>query len=454
VLKLTKIAKTFHRGTSNEVRALRGVSLELEEGSFLIVIGTNGSGKSTLLNAVAGSFQPDSGEIELAGQAMTNWPEHRRAVSIGRVFQNPFSGTAPSMSIAENLALAARRGIRRGLGPNLSSSLKSEIGDRVRTLEMGLEDRLENPIGTLSGGQRQALTLLMASWIKPDLLLLDEHTAALDPKSADQVIRVTHEIVQRDRLTTMMVTHSMQQAVSLGDRIIMMHKGRILHDLHGEEKRRASVESLLKRFEDVRRREQMETASETLGLDAASKTELIAVFEAIAGLDGVIDPREWALLHSFAERWGIEVAAMPGSGESGTVDVATARQAVETYLGMSPPVDQALEMLDVLEQIIWADAEVSPEESLAIDEISAMVAGYAAHSNAEGRYEVVIVPQTPDEWARVEALSLAQAPRRERGGTVHPVGRFFSLEYAEKICEQYSEQGLFTTCLDRGRELD
>jgi putative ABC transport system ATP-binding protein len=452
VLKLTKIVKTFHRGTSNEVRALRGVNLELKEGSFLIVIGTNGSGKSTLLNAVAGSFQPDAGEIELAGHAMTNWPEHRRAVSIGRVFQNPFSGTAPSMSIAENLALAARRGIGRGLGRNLSSTLRSEIGDRVRTLEMGLEDRLDNPIGTLSGGQRQALTLLMASWIKPDLLLLDEHTAALDPRSADQVIRVTHEIVQRDRLTTMMVTHSMQQAVSLGDRIIMMHKGRILHDLQGEEKRRASVEGLLKRFEDVRRREQLEAASETLGRDAASKGELIAVFEAIAGLDGVIDPREWTLLSRFAERWGVELATTSATSEGGPVDVATAREAVEAYLGMRPPVDQALEMLDVLEQIVWADAEVSTEESAAIDEIAAMVAGYASRSNAEGRFEVVIVPQTPDQVARVKAFSLPQPARAERGGTVHPVGRFFSLEYAEKICERYIEQGLFTTCLDQGDE--
>jgi putative ABC transport system ATP-binding protein len=448
VLKLTNIVKTFHRGTTNEVRALRGVNLEIAEGSFLIVIGTNGSGKSTLLNAVAGSFRPDSGEIELAGRSITNWAEHRRAVSIGRVFQNPFSGTAPGMTIAENLALAARRGLGRGLGPNLSSRMRDEIGDRVRTLQMGLEDRLDNPIGTLSGGQRQALTLLMASWIKPELLLLDEHTAALDPKSADQVIRVTSEIVRRDRLTTMMVTHSMQQAVSLGDRIVMMHQGRVLHDLQGDEKRQASADGLLKRFDDIRRREQIEAHSDALARDVTSKDELIAIFEAVAGLDGVIDPREWDLLHGFAERWDVEPSAMPGPGEGGPVDFSTARGAVETYLATSPPVAQALEMLDVLQQIVWSDAEVSPEEDLLLDEISAMVAGYTSRSDAQGRHEVVIVPQTPEQVVEVETLLPEVRPRGERGGTVYPVGRFFSPAYAEKICERYIARGLFTARLD------
>jgi len=448
VLKLSRIAKTFHRGTTNEVRALRGVDLEIEEGTFLIVIGTNGSGKSTLLNAVAGSFRPDVGEIELAGRAITSWPEHRRAASIGRVFQNPFSGTAAGMSIAENLALASRRGLGRGLGTSLSLRLRDEIGDRVRSLEMGLEDRLDNPIGTLSGGQRQALTLLMASWLKPDLLLLDEHTAALDPKSADQVIRVTSEIVRRDRLTTMMVTHSMQQAVSLGDRIVMMHKGRVLHDLRGEEKRGVTPDGLLKRFEDIRRREQVEAHSEVLARDVTSKRELIAIFEAVAGLDGVIDPREWDVLHGFAERWDIESSAMPGPGEAGPVDVSTARAAVEIYLATAPPVEQVLEMLDVLQQLVWSDADVSAEEDLALDEISAMVAGYASHSDAEGRFEVVIVPQTAEQVAEIEALLPDARPRRERGGTVYPVGRFFSSSYAEKICERYVEHGLFTTRLD------
>jgi putative ABC transport system ATP-binding protein len=258
MLRINNIFKTFHPGTPNEVRALRNVSLTLDPGSFLIIIGTNGSGKSTLLNAVAGTFLVDTGAITLAGRNITRWPEHRRARFVGRVFQNPFSGTAPSMSIAENMALAARRGKKRGLGWALKGKLITELRDRVHTLNMGLENRLNNAIGSLSGGQRQALTLLMASWLKPELLLLDEHTAALDPKSADQVIRLTHEIVQRDKLTTLMVTHSMQQAVHLGDRIIMMHRGEMLHDLQGAERARVRPEDLLNRFEEVRRREQLD----------------------------------------------------------------------------------------------------------------------------------------------------------------------------------------------------
>ena len=234
------------------------MTLTLERGSFLIIIGTNGSGKSTLLNAVAGTFLVDSGQITLANQNITRHTEHRRARLIGRVFQNPFSGTAPAMTIAENLALAARRGQPRGLGWALNPKLREQIRDRIRSLNMGLEDRIDNAIGSLSGGQRQALTLLMASWLKPDLLLLDEHTAALDPKSADQVIRLTHEIIQRDNLTTLMVTHSMQQAVHLGDRIIMMHRGQVLHDLRGAERARVRPEDLLNRFDAVRRREQLD----------------------------------------------------------------------------------------------------------------------------------------------------------------------------------------------------
>ena len=265
MLELTQLVKTFHPGTPNEVRALRNVSLTLERGSFLIIIGTNGSGKSTLLNAVAGTFLVDSGKVNLAGRNITRWPEHKRAKLIGRVFQNPFSGTAPNMSIAENLAMAARRGKPRGLGWALNHKLKRDMRDRIRTLNMGLEDRLDNAIGSLSGGQRQALTLLMASWLKPELLLLDEHTAALDPKSADQVIRLTHDIIKRDNLTTLMVTHSMQQAVHLGDRIVMMHRGHVLHDLHGAERARLRPEDLLKRFDEVRRREQLDpTVAEML----------------------------------------------------------------------------------------------------------------------------------------------------------------------------------------------
>ena len=265
MLEIKNITKTFNPGTPNEVRALQGVDLTIDEGSFVIVIGTNGSGKSTLLNAVAGTFLVDTGTIRLAGNEVTRWPEHRRATLIGRVFQNPFSGTAPHMSIAENLALAARRGYRRGLGWALKTDVTNDMQERVRRLGMSLESRLDTAIGSLSGGQRQALTLLMATWLKPQLLLLDEHTAALDPKSADQVIRISEEIIARDQLTTLLVTHSMQQAVNLGDRLIMMHRGRILHDLHGAEKRRLRVDDLLARFEEVRRGELLdETAAQML----------------------------------------------------------------------------------------------------------------------------------------------------------------------------------------------
>ena len=265
MLEARGLAKTFNPGTANEVRALSGVDLTVEESSWVVVIGTNGSGKSTLLNAVAGTFIVDRGAIRLDGREVTRWPEHRRAKIIGRVFQNPFSGTAPNLTIGENLALAARRGLARGLGLALRADLEREFKERVRRLNIGLEDRLDNTIGSLSGGQRQALTLLMATWLRPKLLLLDEHTAALDPKSSDQVIRLTEEIVSREKLTTLMVTHSMQQAANLGDRLVMMHQGRIIHDLGGAEKRRLRADDLLARFEEVRRGEQLdETAAEML----------------------------------------------------------------------------------------------------------------------------------------------------------------------------------------------
>jgi putative tryptophan/tyrosine transport system ATP-binding protein len=265
MLNVEEIRKTFNAGTANEVRSLQGVNLTLDEGSFVIIIGTNGSGKSTLLNAVSGSFFVDSGKISLGGQDVTRWPEHRRASLIGRVFQNPFSGTAPNLTIAENLALSARRGLRHGLGWALNAKLRQQMQETVRSLGMGLEDRLENIIGNLSGGQRQALTLLMATWLKPKLLLLDEHTAALDPKSADQVIHLSDQIIRRDKLTTLMVTHSMHQAVNLGNRLIMMHRGQILHDFRGAEKRRLRVDDLLGHFEHVRRADLLdETAAEML----------------------------------------------------------------------------------------------------------------------------------------------------------------------------------------------
>jgi putative ABC transport system ATP-binding protein len=261
VLEIADVSMTFHPRTPNEVRALRGVSLAVPAGSFVVVIGTNGSGKSSLLNAVAGTFLVDEGRIRLAGRDVTRWPEHRRAALIGRVFQNPFSGTAANMTIAENLALAARRGRPRGLAWALRPQLKAEIRDRVRQLNLGLEDRLENAIGSLSGGQRQALTLLMATWLRPELLLLDEHTAALDPKSADQVIAVSEQIISRQGLTTLMVTHSMQQAASLGDRLVMMHRGRVVHDDAGADKRRLRPDDLLARFEAVRRGELLDESA-------------------------------------------------------------------------------------------------------------------------------------------------------------------------------------------------
>src|SRR5436309_7975406 len=261
MLQLRELQKTFFGGTLNEVRALRGVSLQIEEGSFVTVIGTNGSGKSTLLNAVAGSFFVDRGAIAIAGRDVTRWPEHRRAAMIGRVFQNPFSGTAPTMTVAENLALAARRGLGRGLGSLLPARMQKELRDRVATLNMQLETRMHNPIGTLSGGQRQALTLLMATWRRPELLLLDEHTAALDPKSADQIVRLTDRIVSQHRLTTLMVTHSMQQAATLGDRLIMMHRGKVIHDIRGVEKKRVRASELLERFEELRRSELLDEAA-------------------------------------------------------------------------------------------------------------------------------------------------------------------------------------------------
>lgn len=261
MLEVQGVSKTFNPETPNEVRSLRGVNLNLAAGSWVMIIGTNGSGKSTLLNAVAGMFLADEGTIRLAGRDVTRWPEHARAELIGRVFQNPFSGTSPSLTIQENISLASRRGRNRGLGWGLKSSLVERMRDEVGRLKMGLENRLENAIGSLSGGQRQALTLLMATWLRPELLLLDEHTAALDPKSADLVIALTEQVIARDQLTTLMVTHSMHQAASLGDRLIMMHRGQIIHDFEGAEKRRLRPDDLLARFEEVRRAEQLDESA-------------------------------------------------------------------------------------------------------------------------------------------------------------------------------------------------
>ena len=255
MLKINGIRKTFLPDTPNEVPALQGVNLHIKKGSFTAVIGTNGSGKSTLLNAVAGVFEPDEGSIHLNNLDITGWPEYRRAHLLGHVFQNPFAGTAPGMTIAENIVISMRRGKSRGLGTAVTKSVRNEIADKVRALKMGLEDRLDNPIGTLSGGQRQALTLLMATWLRPELLLFDEHTAALDPKSAAKISELTKDIVDREHLTALMVTHSMQQAVDLPDRIIMMHRGSIVEDFHGEQKTRVRIPDLMTAFDHIAKRE-------------------------------------------------------------------------------------------------------------------------------------------------------------------------------------------------------
>lgn len=264
MLKINHISKIFNPGTVNEVIALKDVSITIDEGSFVCVLGTNGSGKSTTLNAVAGTFIVDEGSIHLDGTEITKWGEHKRAKFIGRVFQNPFSGTAPNMSIQENLALAMKRGKTRGIGWGLPNSLINDFKNMVKPLNMGLEDRLENPIGKLSGGQRQALTLLMSTALKPKLLLLDEHTAALDPKTASKVIDLTKQLISKDQLTTLMVTHSMQQAVNLGDRIIMMHKGQVAFDFTGVDKKRLKVNDLLALFDELRRKDNIDPAVASL----------------------------------------------------------------------------------------------------------------------------------------------------------------------------------------------
>lgn len=258
MLELKEIIKTFHPGTVNARRALDRLSLTLEEGEFVTVIGGNGAGKSTLLNAVAGAFPIDGGQILLDGQDVTHMPEHRRAAFLGRVFQDPMMGTAPTMQIDENLALAARRGRRRGLKWGVTRAEREEYRALLAGLGLGLEDRMSAKVGLLSGGQRQALTLLMATVRRPKLLLLDEHTAALDPKTAGKVLELSQQIVRRDGLTTLMITHNMKDAIACGSRLIMMDGGRIVLDLAGEEKRRLTVADLLERFSAVSGREEAE----------------------------------------------------------------------------------------------------------------------------------------------------------------------------------------------------
>ena len=251
MLEIKEIWKTFNAGTVNEKQALRGVSLTLNDGDFCTVIGGNGAGKSTMLNAVAGTFPVDAGTISIGGTDVTHLPEFKRAKFIGRVFQDPMMGPAPTMQIVENLALAARRGQSRGLKWGITKAEKEQYQEMLRKLDLGLEDRLTSKVGLLSGGQRQALTLLMASLQKPKLLLLDEHTAALDPKTAAKVLELSDRIVAENHLTTMMVTHNMKDAIAHGNRLIMMYDGRIVIDVSGEEKKKLTVPQLLELFSKV-----------------------------------------------------------------------------------------------------------------------------------------------------------------------------------------------------------
>ncbi|HJH61705.1 MAG TPA: ABC transporter ATP-binding protein [Firmicutes bacterium] len=248
MLDIQQVSKTFHPGTVNEKTALRNLTLHLNDGDFVTVIGGNGAGKSTLLNVVAGTLFPDAGTITIDGVDVTRLPEHKRAKYIGRVFQDPMTGTAATMQIEENLALARRRGASRTLRPGITRAERKEYQQLLQILDLGLESRLTTKVGLLSGGQRQALTLLMASLVKPKLLLLDEHTAALDPKTAAKVLEATEKIVSQDRLTTLMITHNMRDAIAHGNRLIMMYEGRIVLDISGEEKRQLTVEHLLEQF--------------------------------------------------------------------------------------------------------------------------------------------------------------------------------------------------------------
>jgi len=252
MLELTGIAKTFFAGTVNERRALQDVNLRLAPAEFVTVIGSNGAGKSTLLNIVAGALTPDRGSVRIDDVEVTRLPDHRRARTIGRVFQDPMAGTAPSMTIEENLAIAYARGQRRGLRRGVTRAKRELFRTELASLELGLEHRLKTTVGLLSGGQRQALSLLMATFSEPAILLLDEHTAALDPTRAELVAALTTAAVQRHQLTTLMVTHNMDQALRLGTRLIMMHEGRIVVDISGERKQRASVADLLGAFERVK----------------------------------------------------------------------------------------------------------------------------------------------------------------------------------------------------------
>ncbi|MCD8066437.1 MAG: ABC transporter ATP-binding protein [Oscillospiraceae bacterium] len=250
MLDVNGIWKTFNPGTPNQKTALRGLSLHLNEGDFVTVIGGNGAGKSTMLNAVAGVFPVDAGTITIDGVDVTSLAEHKRAKYIGRVFQDPMTGTAATMQIDENLALAKRRGESRTLRRGITRAERDEYHELLKILDLGLEDRLTAKVGLLSGGQRQALTLLMATLVRPKLLLLDEHTAALDPKTAAKVLDATEKIVNRDRLTTLMITHNMRDALAHGNRLVMMNDGNVIFDASGEEKKKLTIQDLIDKFSD------------------------------------------------------------------------------------------------------------------------------------------------------------------------------------------------------------
>lgn len=248
MIALEKCEKYFHKGSVNEVFALNNITLTIEEGDFISVIGSNGAGKSTLLNSIAGSFFLDSGTIRIGDRDVTEWPEYKRAKFISRVFQDPLLGTCPSATIEQNMALAKKRGQWRGFSRGVKAKDREGFRKRLEMLGLGLEERLQDRVGLLSGGQRQALTMLMATMIRPEVLLLDEHIAALDPKTAAQILKLTEDIVAEQRLTTLMITHNMKHAIQFGNRLIMLHQGRVISDIAGDEKKILTVEDLLQKF--------------------------------------------------------------------------------------------------------------------------------------------------------------------------------------------------------------
>jgi putative ABC transport system ATP-binding protein len=248
VIVLEDIIKYFHKGSVNEVFALDSINLRINEGDFVSVIGSNGAGKSTLLNCIAGGFFPDSGKISIGNIDVTGWPEYKRAAHISRVFQDPLLGTCPAATLEQNMALAGLRGKRRGFKKGVKKRDRERFREELLQLGLGLEDRLLDKVGLLSGGQRQALTMLMATMVKPEVLLLDEHIAALDPKTANQILSLTQDIVASQNLTTLMITHNMKHAISFGNRLLMLHQGRVLLDLQGEEKANLTVKDLLEQF--------------------------------------------------------------------------------------------------------------------------------------------------------------------------------------------------------------